>query len=368
MFALRSTRQAPRLFVRHLSTAPATYNSIILSNPLPSVTLITLNRPKALNGSSPSPSPTSLRLFHPNRRADFQCTALNSALFHELNAALDAAATDDAIGAVVITGSDKAFAAGADIKEMKDKEFAEVYKEDFLGHWTKMTEFKKPIVAAVSGYAVSLAAWGYGRTRLMCLWTARRRMRARDDVRRGVGGTKLPRVVLTSLSPQVRYHPRLSHRRLWPARNQRASPVLPRAPAHSLPSQLGVIPGAGGTQRLTHALGKSRAMEIVLTGKNFTATDAAAWGLISRVVEGDVVAEAVKVAGVIASKGRVAVQSGKEGVNAGEFVVWDGEWTELMTGYSVRVELEGWASHGEEAVPPALCDREYLVLRSDERS
>lgn len=69
---------------------------------------------------------------------------------------MDAIALDDKIGAVVITGSSKAFAAGADIKEMKDKTFAQVYKEDFLGHWTKMTEFRKPIVAAVSGYAVSL--------------------------------------------------------------------------------------------------------------------------------------------------------------------------------------------------------------------
>ena len=88
----------------------------------------------------------------------------------------------------------------------------------------------------------------------------------------------------------------------------------------SLPSsQLGVIPGAGGTQRLTHAIGKSRAMEIVLTGKNFSATEAAEWGLVSRVVtEGSVVDEAVKVASQIAGFGQVAVQAAKEGVNAGE--------------------------------------------------
>lgn len=83
-----------------------------------------------------------------------------------------------------------------------------------------------------------------------------------------------------------------------------------------------MIPGAGGTQRLTHALGKSKAMEIVLTGKNFSAQEAEKWGLISRVVEetdkGGVVEEALRVAGVIASKGRIAVQAGKEGVNAGE--------------------------------------------------
>lgn len=82
-------------------------------------------------------------------------TALNSALFVELNSALDTIQSDSSIGAVVITGSSKAFAAGADIKEMKDKNFAEVYREDFLSHWTRITGFRKPIIAAVSGYAVS---------------------------------------------------------------------------------------------------------------------------------------------------------------------------------------------------------------------
>lgn len=128
MFALRARVVAPRL-VRLLATAAAPYQSILLTHPTPAVALITLNRPKALN-------------------------ALNSALFHELNAALADIATQPEIGCVVITGSSKAFAAGADIKEMKDKEFAEVYKEDFLGHWTEMSAFRKPIVAAVSGYAV----------------------------------------------------------------------------------------------------------------------------------------------------------------------------------------------------------------------
>ena len=84
---------------------------------------------------------------------------------------------------------------------------------------------------------------------------------------------------------------------------------------------LGVIPGAGGTQRLTHAIGKSRAMELILTGRNFSAKEAESWGLVSRVVgegEGEVVKEAVKVAAAIANKGRIAVQAAKEAVDAGE--------------------------------------------------
>lgn len=83
-----------------------------------------------------------------------QLNALNSELFHELNDAMEACDKDEGIGAIVLTGSEKAFAAGADIKEMKDKEFAEVYKTKFLGHWTKMNSIRKPIIGAVSGYAV----------------------------------------------------------------------------------------------------------------------------------------------------------------------------------------------------------------------
>ena len=124
-----------RIFdVRTLSsTSKRSFENIIVSPEVegaPGVSLITLNRPKALN-------------------------ALNSALFTELNQALSTLSADDACHCVVLTGSSKAFAAGADIKEMKDKEFAQVYKEDFLSHWTELTKFRKPIVAAVSGYAVS---------------------------------------------------------------------------------------------------------------------------------------------------------------------------------------------------------------------
>ncbi|GAA5886877.1 hypothetical protein JCM16303_006745 [Sporobolomyces ruberrimus] len=236
---LRFSRATP-ITIRTLSTAPgapSSYENILLSSPAPGVSLITLNRPKALN-------------------------ALNSALFTELNSALSTLSTDDSIHSVVLTGNAKAFAAGADIKEMKDKEFAEVYKEDFLSHWTQMTKFRKPIVAAVSGYALG-------------------------------GGCELAMMcdIILAAPSAVFGQPEIN---------------------------LGVIPGAGGTQRLTHAIGKSRAMELVLTGSNFTAQQASDWGLVSRVVteEQDVVEEAVKVAKKIASKGRVAVQAGKEGVNA----------------------------------------------------
>ncbi|KAM0753766.1 enoyl-CoA hydratase [Meredithblackwellia eburnea MCA 4105] len=222
---------------RQLSTHPE-YSNIKLSNPAPAVSQITLNRPKALN-------------------------ALNSELFAELNAALDTIQADDDVRAVVLTGSSKAFAAGADIKEMKDKEFAEVYAGDFLAHWSKIAAFRKPIIAAVNGYALG----GGCELAMMC-----------DIILAG------PSAVFGQ--PEI---------------------------------SLGVIPGAGGTQRLTHAIGKSRAMEITLTGKTFTGAEAAEWGLVSRVVpeaDGDVVDEAVKVAASIASKGRIAVQAAKEGVNA----------------------------------------------------
>ncbi|KAG0657766.1 hypothetical protein C6P46_006233 [Rhodotorula mucilaginosa] len=251
--ALRFPRLEPLVrFQSSTAAASPDYTSILVSQPAEGVSQITLNRPKALNGPLPSP----FRLSSPPcEDSDLPTlhTALNSTLFHELNAALRSFSTDDSVRCVVLTGSEKAFAAGADIKEMKDKQFAEVYKGDFLAHWTELSQFRKPIVAAVSGYALG----GGCELAMMC------------------------DIILAS------------------------------------PTALGVIPGAGGTQRLTHAIGKSRAMELVLTGGNLSAQQASEWGLVSRVVEqGSVVDEAVKVAGKIAGKGMLAVQAGKEGVNA----------------------------------------------------
>jgi enoyl-CoA hydratase len=214
------------------------YEYILVSRPEPSVVLVTLNRPKALN-------------------------ALCSPLFQELNEALKEADEDDSVGAMVLTGSERAFAAGADIKEMKDKQYADVYKNKFLEDWGRIAHLRKPLIAAVSGYALG----GGCELALMC------------------------DIILAS--PTAKF----------------GQPEI----------NLGVIPGGGGSQRLIHAIGKSRTMELVLTGRNFTAQEASDWGMVSRVVgegEGEVVKEAVNMAAQIASKSQLAVQAGKEVVNA----------------------------------------------------
>ncbi|TFK74526.1 ClpP/crotonase [Pluteus cervinus] len=214
------------------------YEYILTSAPEPGVQLITLNRPKALN-------------------------ALCSPLFAELNTALEAADKDDAVGAIVITGSEKAFAAGADIKEMKDKQFSDVYKNRFLEDWANLSKIRKPVIAAVSGFALG----GGCELALMC------------------------DIILAS--PTAKF----------------GQPEI----------NLGVIPGGGGSQRLASLIGKSRTMEMVLTGRMISAQEAEKWGLVSRVVpegEGEVVKEAVKVATEIASKSQIAVQAAKEVVNA----------------------------------------------------
>jgi len=214
------------------------YNYIIVARPEPRVALITLNRPKALN-------------------------ALCSPLFSELNHALVEIDNDDAIGAVVLTGSEKAFAAGADIKEMKDKEYSDVFKNRFLEDWAELCKIRKPIIAAVSGYALG----GGCELALMC------------------------DIILAS--PTAKF----------------GQPEI----------TLGTIPGGGGSQRLAHIIGKSRTMEMVLTGRVVSAQEAEKWGMVSRVVgdgEGEVVKEAIEMAKTIGSKGGIAVQAAKEVVNA----------------------------------------------------
>ncbi|KAJ8097809.1 ClpP/crotonase-like domain-containing protein [Lipomyces tetrasporus] len=220
---------------RYYSTTP--YENILASNPAPGVTLLTLNRPKSLN-------------------------ALSTPLILDLNAAMKEADTDPAVGAIVITGSEKAFAAGADIKEMKHKTFADVYEHSFIENWSEATRVKKPVLAAVNGYALG-------------------------------GGCELAMMadIIFAGEKAVFGQPEI---------------------------KLGIIPGAGGTQRLTRLIGKSRAMELILTGTTFAAQQALEWGLVSAVFPPEqLVDQAVKTASAIAGNGRLAVQAAKEAVNYG---------------------------------------------------
>jgi len=255
--------------------AEGSYSCIEVSTPKDGVRLVTLNRPKALN-------------------------ALNSQLFHELNDAAEKADEDASISAIIITGSEKAFAAGADIKEMRDMSYAQAYKTNFLGHWSKLTQIRKPIIAAVNGYALG-------------------------------GGCELAMMTdIILASPTAVF----------------GQPEI----------NLGVIPGAGGTQRLTRAIGKSRTMEIVLTGRNMTADEAEAAGLVARVVrEGSVVEEAINVASKIAKKSQVAVQAAKEGVNASyELTLAEGIHLErrlFQALFSTHDQKEGMTAFTEKRKP-----------------
>ncbi len=200
------------------------------------VGIITLNRPKALN-------------------------ALCHDLVTELNDALDQFEADDAIGAIVVTGSEKAFAAGADIKEMQPKSYMDVYKEDFItATWERISRVRKVTIAAVNGYALG----GGCELAMMCDFIL-----AGDTAKFG--------------QPEI---------------------------------NLGVMPGAGGTQRLTRFIGKSKAMEMCLTGRMMDAEEAERSGLVSRIIPAaDLVDEAVKVAEKIAELSRPATMMTKETVN-----------------------------------------------------
>jgi enoyl-CoA hydratase len=240
------------------------------------VGLVTLNRPKALN-------------------------ALNGALVAEIAAALDAFEEDDAIGAVVITGSEKAFAAGADIKEMQPKNYMDVYLEDFITQgWERVTRCRKPVIAAVAGYALG----GGCELAMMCDFIL-----AADNARFG--------------QPEI---------------------------------NLGTIPGAGGTQRLTRFVGKSKAMEMCLTGRMMDAAEAERAGLVSRIVPlADLVDEAVKTAQAIAAKSRPAVMICKESVNrAYETTLAEGirfERRLFHSTFAMEDQKEGMAAFIEKRQP-----------------
>ncbi|KAI0752935.1 enoyl-CoA hydratase [Daedaleopsis nitida] len=273
--SLRAYRQATQIRARFMTTTQFEY--ILTSRPADGVALITLNRPKALN-------------------------ALSTPLFTELNSALKELDEDDSIRALVLTGSERAFAAGADIKEMKDKEFHDVFKGKFLESWSLLSTIRKPIIAAVSGYALG----GGCELALMC------------------------DIILAS----------------------------PTAVFGQPEINIGVIPGGGGTQRLAHAIGKSRTMELTLTGRNWTAKEAAEWGMVSRVVgegEGEVVKEAVSVASVIASKSAIAVQANKEAVNAAyEHTLHEGlryERRLFHSMFATKDQKEGMSAFAEKRKP-----------------
>jgi len=200
------------------------------------VGLVTLNRPKALN-------------------------ALNAALIAEVGRALDAFEANDDIGAIVLTGSERAFAAGADIKEMASKSYMDVYLQDFITRgWERITVCRKPIIAAVAGHALG----GGCEIAMMCDFII-----AGDNARFG--------------QPEI---------------------------------NLGTMPGAGGTQRLARYVGKSKAMEMCLTGRTMDAAEAERSGLVSRIVPaGELVAEAVRTADKIANMSRPVAMMVKESVN-----------------------------------------------------
>ena len=210
--------------------------SNILSEIRGNVGLIRLNRPKALN-------------------------ALSSELMIELGDALTQFEGNADIGAIVITGNEKAFAAGADIVEMKDKSYMDVYKQDFItDNWEQVTRCRKPVIAAVSGYALG----GGCELAMMCDFIL-----AADNARFG--------------QPEI---------------------------------NLGIIPGAGGTQRLTRAIGKSKAMELCLTGRLMDAEEAERSGLVARIIpEADLLEEALKTAAEIAEKSMPSILMCKESVN-----------------------------------------------------
>ena len=200
------------------------------------VGIVTLNRPKQLN-------------------------ALNDQLMDELGAALKGFDADSAIGCLLITGSEKAFAAGADIGAMASYSFADVYKGDYITrNWEQIRQIRKPVIAAVSGFALG----GGCELAMMCDFII-----AADNARFG--------------QPEIR---------------------------------LGIIPGAGGTQRLPRAVGKAKAMDMVLTGRMMDAAEAERAGLVSRVVALDkLMDEALAAALMICDYSQVAVMAAKESVN-----------------------------------------------------
>ncbi len=202
--------------------------------------LVTFNRPQALN-------------------------ALNEALIAELNEALGSFEADPGIGCTVITGSEKAFAAGADVKEMAEKTYVEAYLANFLDGWTKLSDTRKPVIAAVSGFCLG-------------------------------GGLELAMMCDIIIASET------------------ARFALPEI-------TLGIMPGAGGTQRLPRFIGKAKAMDLILTGRMMDAVEAERCGLVARVTAPDkLLDEALAAAARIASYSQPIVMMAKETVNRAQEV------------------------------------------------
>ena len=239
------------------------------------VGLITLNRPKALN-------------------------ALNSELVGEVNRALDGFEADDGIGAAVIAGGERAFAAGADIKEMQPKTYMDAFFGDFIGPWDRVARCRKPVVAAVAGYALG----GGCELAMMC------------DILIAADTAKFGQ-------PEIK---------------------------------LGTYPGSGGTQRLPRAIGKAKAMDLILTGRMMDAAEAERAGLISRIVAPEAVLDtALEVAGAIAGMSLPATIMAKEAVNRSqETSLSEGILFERRVFYStfaLEDQKEGMAAFAEKRAP-----------------
>jgi enoyl-CoA hydratase len=260
-----------------------TYESIIVESHMlasgDKVGVIKLNRPQVLN-------------------------ALNSDLVREVNDALDRFEADPQLGCTIITGSEKAFAAGADIKEMQGKSFPETYLEDFITSWDRVASRRKPIIAAVAGFALG----GGCELAMMCDIII-----AADTAKFG--------------QPEIK---------------------------------LGVMPGSGGTQRLARIVGKSKAMDLVLTGRTMDAAEAERSGLVARIVPAaDLMTEAMKTAETIANLSLPIVMMAKESVNrAYETTLAEGirfERRVFHAMFATKDQKEGMAAFVAKR-PPAFSD------------
>lgn len=251
-----------------------TYQNIIVETK-DKVGLVTLNRPQALN-------------------------ALNEALIAELNEALSAFEADPAIGCTVITGSEKAFAAGADVKEMAEKTYISSYLGQFLDGWTRLSETRKPVIAAVSGFCLG-------------------------------GGLELAMMCDLIIASET------------------AKFALPEI-------TLGIMPGAGGTQRLPRFIGKAKAMDLILTGRMMDVAEAERSGLVARVVAPEkLLDEAMAAATKIASYSQPIVMMAKETVNrAQEVSLTEGARFErrlFLSMFSTEDQKEGMKAFIEKRKP-----------------